>query len=169
MAGGSKRYSKKFKINALLLLQNNGFNQSRTARELNINLHTLRKWRELLGAEVYDKSDLSEDDKNLLPIERASKVTVLRNNMMQAEEEFLTKVYDVRNKAVDRLLEIVGVSKNPRDLTDVLRISQEIVTGEHIKSLEERKHNANYFNVVLNQFTVNNNKNEGKENDVDQP
>jgi transposase-like protein len=169
MAGGSKKYTHKFRINALLLLQSNGFNQSRTAREVKVNLHTLRKWMEKYGAEVFDKTNLSEEDKNLLPMERKGKINALRQDMMVREEEFLEKVYQIRDKAVDRLLAIVDKSRMTRELTDVLRITQEIVTGDHIKSLEEQRHNANYFNTVINQFTINNNKNERKENDIDQP
>jgi len=169
MARGNQKYSEKFKINALLLLQSNGFNQSRTAREIKVNLHTLRKWIEKFGTEVFDKKGLSENDKNIFPVERKNSITILRDTMMQEEEEFLTKVYQVRNKAIDRLLNIVDQSRMTKDLTDVLRISQEIITGDHIKSLEERRHNANYFSLVLNQFTINNKKDETKENNTNQP
>lgn len=168
MARGSSKYSDKFKINALLLLQSNSFNKAKTLKEIKISRNTLGLWVRNLGEEVFNKSGITKEDVVLLPTERKDQIVTLRSSMMVKEEEFLQKVYDVRNKAIDKLIDLVDKVKITRDLTDVLRISQEIITGDQIKSLEERRHNSDYFTYVLNQFNIINN-NEGKENHINKP
>lgn len=98
---GSKKYPHKFKVKALLLYQNNGYNQAQTARQLKITPRTLNNWRKELGDEVF-KEEINPEDKLLIPEERKKEITILRNEMMNKEEMFLERVYHARERSIEK-------------------------------------------------------------------
>lgn len=152
---GSKKYPLKFKVDALMLLQQNSFNAKITAEQLNMSQRTLAEWKKKFGPDVY--GTLEEDDKLLVPDERFKKIGELRKSVLNREEMFLEKVYDARDEALKRGLELLPKTQDLKKVADFIRIAHEIITGDHIKSLEERKQSTTFFNFIQNQFIKNEN------------
>lgn len=161
MAGGSKKYDESYRVRALLLLQHNGFNQKKTCEELGLNNRTLMRWRNLYGSQVFNTDDLTSDDKGLIPIQREKQIKTLRSQILDKEEDFLEVVYQARELSLNKGIELLETEKDLKKVTDFMRIAHEIVTGDHVKSLDERKPSTfvqlvmNNWNSTTNQQTNN--------------
>lgn len=168
-----KSYNIDFKIRALLLLRSYDFNYTKASKELNVHYMTLHNWKEKHGAEAYKDDNIQKEYEDILSTEREKRIEKVRKNFLDREKDYIDKIYDIRERAAERLMDVVVNSKDIRALNDTLRTAQEIITGEHIKTLEERKMSSRFFHTVVNQFTTVNNinqhikDNEGQEDNRD--
>lgn len=151
-----RKYTKEFIVQALLILQRNDFNVNKTAKELHLQQVTLRNWKNKYGPDVF--SELSSDDKLINPTERKKLISTLKEDILSNEKIFLDKVLTIRDMAIDRAEQILPNEKDLNKIANILRIMQELLTGEHIKSLDERNQHISFFNNIVNkQFITNNN------------
>jgi len=151
-----RKYTKEFIVQALLILQRNDFNVNKTAKELRLQQVTLRNWKIKYGPDVF--SELSSDDKLINPTERKKLISTLKEDILSNEKIFLDKVLAIRDMAIDRAEQLLPQERDLNKIANILRIMQELLTGEHIKSLDERNQHISFFNNIVNkQFITNNN------------
>ena len=155
MRNGPKKYTKTFIVQTLLILQRNDFNVNKTAKELHLSQKTLKVWKEKYGPEVF--TEMSQDDKMLIPSERKKMIGTIKEEILSNEKIFLDRVLTVRNMAIERAEKIIDTEKDLNKLANFIRIAQEILTGEHIKSLEERNQHISFFQNIVKQQVINNN------------
>jgi hypothetical protein len=151
-----RKYTKEFIVQALLILQRNDFNVNKTAKELHLQQVTLRNWKNRYGKDVF--TELSSDDKLINPSERKKVISTIKEEILSREKIFLDKVLTIRDIAIERAEQLIVDEKDLNKVANILRIMQELLTGEHIKSLEERNQHISFFqNIVSKQIITNNN------------
>ena len=61
-----RRYGEEFRLNAISLVEDQGYTNAQAARELGINQNLLRTWRKKYGKSAAESSGLSESDRDEL-------------------------------------------------------------------------------------------------------
>lgn len=61
-----RRYVEEFRLNAISLVEDQGYTNAQAARELGINQNLLRTWRKKYGKSAAESSGLSESERDEL-------------------------------------------------------------------------------------------------------
>lgn len=160
----NKKYNQTFITKALLLYQKNNYNEKGTCDEIGISPRTLNNWKSKYGAEVLKSESLSPDELMVIPEERKKAIQGLREEIILNEKGYLEEISKARDLAIERAITLLEKETDLNKVTNFIRIAQEIMTGEQIKTLEERNNRSNFFTQIVNkQFVTNNvlNQHEG--------
>jgi transposase-like protein len=133
--GGNKaKWSKKDKIEALLMLQRNDFNLTQTATELNIRKQTLQYWHKEYGESVYGTAKEQKKErakaklavtKQELEIARTELEIINAARQIQLNDgDLINSIYLVKFTLMDRILHLAKSSSNLRDIAYTLEIIQ---------------------------------------------
>lgn len=163
--GGNKpRWNKKDKIEALLLLERNGYNLTKTANELNINKQTLNYWRSELGETVWGSKqeqkerlerkeiiktrDKIEDEKDDLAILKAARRLQLN------EGDLINSVYVAKFTLMDKIVELTKKSNSIKDVAYALDIIQKAEQGFLDKDMQNEftKRKNSFMEMVKSQY-----------------
>lgn len=125
-----RHYNLEEKKEVLIHLIQNGMDYTQTAKERGITARTLKKWYDYHRALVY------QDEKDMqLEIHEQVKATII-----QDEGDFLAKVFEVKNKTLDKIKERIEYETNLDKLINALDILQNLTSsakeGEATNSLK---------------------------------
>ena len=102
----TKRATPKFRRKMLMILQQNGYNISRTAREQKIQYQTLRDWKDKYGAEVWANPE-------------PEKMEIIKEEQLARDKISLTAT-QIKGKSEDVVLKLLQLidAKLEMDLTE---------------------------------------------------
>lgn len=133
---GNKRWSEASKIEALMILKNNRFDISITAKQLGINRTTLKNWKKELGSRVFGDLIDDQNDTNTKIIkeikanitEAANDLNVIRaaKQMRSTEADLHIAISVAKITAVDKMYELIKKETNLRYLSEALRTLHQI-------------------------------------------
>jgi transposase-like protein len=158
----NKSYTKKQKVEALLILKGNNFDVTKTARQIGVSKKTLSNWRDLYGDEVYDGLDglLREgQDKAVDNIRKQIADPELRVDIIEAakrlaatEEDFIQSLSLVRFQALNKISELLSTNDNLRDVVEAAKVLNELRGGGGIAETGFASRERTFMDMVKEQY-----------------
>ncbi|MBN1180840.1 MAG: hypothetical protein JXB49_01035 [Bacteroidales bacterium] len=129
MRSKQERHTTKERISALRILEKNNFNYLRTQKMTGISRSTIKKWEQKYGAEVFSGRS---------PAEQA--LEEVDTEMKRNDVKIIKKYFDLRNKSLDRISELIPDETKIETLSNLLKsISTEITVFDEYEKTEDNK------------------------------
>ncbi len=108
------RYPMKYKMEAITILKDNGYNYKLTGQELGMNIATLHRWQDQLGNDIPQASTTHG---------MANNVT---DNFANRRDWFIDQAFDIKVLILNRMKDLVKSEKNLDRLQKALKTLSEI-------------------------------------------
>jgi transposase-like protein len=160
---GNKRWSEASKIEALMILKNNRFDITITAKQLGINRSTLSKWKKDLGKRVFGDLIDDQNDTNRKMIkeikdnitEAANDLAVLRaaKQMRSTEADLHIAISAAKITAVDRIYELILTSTSLRDVSEAAKTLHALGIGQQEMLDRFQDKDIGFVELIKQQFS----------------
>ena len=163
--GGTKqKWNKKDKVEALLLLERNKFNLTKTAEELNISKQTLNYWKSELGDSIWGTKKEQAEKKQRQDIVslrdkmegETTDLAILKaaRKLQLNEGDLLNSVYVAKFTLMDKIVELTKKSTNIKELAYALDIIQKADSGFLDKDMQTEfsKRKNSFMDMVKRQY-----------------
>lgn len=106
----AKRYSVKERMAALVLLRDNGYNFTKTARQANVSVPSLRHWYKKYANDLREQSEAIEA------------IVESTEDLQDQKKDLMTEIYDTQLLIIKRVQELIPSARSIRVLSDALAI-----------------------------------------------
>ncbi len=162
--GAKEKWNRKDKVEALLLLERNNFNLTKTAQDLNIAKQTLAYWKSELGDSVWGTKKEQAERKERQQIEKVrdkiegetTDLAILKSarKLQLNEGDLLNSVYVAKFTLMDKIVELTKQSTSIKDIAYALDIIQKAESGFLDKDLQTEfsRRKSSFMDMVRSQY-----------------
>lgn len=151
-----KNYSFEQKVSALKLLRENGYNYSRTARELSLVYKTIQRWEKRIGAAVFELLDLYEGNIDKVTRDEVKKrLDSISNSKVQEESSnhsFYLLAQKVKMIALKRLVKLLPDETDVSKITSALKLLHKIVQDDSQVNEDNETEVPDYIKSIMERY-----------------
>lgn len=151
-----KIHSFEQKVIALKLLRENGYNYSKTARELSLVYKTIQRWEKRIGAAVFELLDLHEGNIDKVTRDEVKKrLDSISNSKVQEESSnhsFYLLAQKVKMIALKKLVKLLPDETDVSKITSALKLLHKIVQDESPVNEDNETEVPDYLKSLLDRY-----------------
>ncbi len=140
LQNGNRRYSTRNKVEALLILQKNGYNLSKTSRETGVSTNALKIWEEQYGDKVNDgfnsmlsagrDVEVQKIRNEILGTELDEEIIAAAKRLALSESDYISVAKHAKFLAMERLILQIPKTTDARVLLEITERLHRIERGD---------------------------------------
>lgn len=151
-----KIHSFEQKVYALKLLRENGYNYSKTARELSLVYITIQRWEKRIGPAVFELLDLYEGNIDKVTRDEVKKrLDSISNSKVQEESSnhsFYLLAQKVKMIALKRLVKLLPDETDVSKITSALKLLYKIVQDDSQVNEDNETEVPDYIKSIMDRY-----------------
>lgn len=151
-----KIHSFEQKVSVLKLLRENGYNYSKTAKELSLVYKTIQRWEKRIGPAVFELLDMYEGNIDKVTKDEVKKrLDSISNSKVEEESSnhsFYLLAQKVKMKALKRLDKLLPDETEVSKITSALKLLHKIVQDDSLVNEDNEEEVPDYLKSLLEKY-----------------